>query len=108
MLEEMHITINKYNQDMQNKSIIFLEPPSVDLRIINQFSHFAVIPDMLDPLDNFLDNLELDGAVYKFIIPYDKINYFRRQLDYINITERILFPGLDGVASYLKRRYKSE
>ena len=105
MLEELKISIDDYNQDMSGKSIIFLEPPSIDLRIINQFSHFAVIPDALDPLDSFLDKLSFEDAVYKFIIPNDKIDFFRRQLDYMNITERILFPGLDGISSYLKRRY---
>ncbi len=106
MLEELNINIEDYNQDMENKSVIFVEPPSIDFRIVNQFSHLAIIPDLLDPLDNFLDNLSLDKVAYKFIIPYNKIELFRKQLDYMNITERILFPGLDGIASYLKRRYR--
>lgn len=105
MLDELNISIYDYNQDMTDKSILFLEPPSIDSRIVNQFSHFAIIPDMLDPLDDFLLSLDIEKAVYKFIIPSDKINYFRRQLDYMNVTERILFPGLDGISSYLKRRY---
>lgn len=105
MLEELRITISDYNRDMDDKSIIFVEPPSIDSRIVNQFSHLAIIPDALDPLDNFLSNISIDKIAYKFIIPYDKVTLFRRQLDYMNITERILFPGLDGIASYLKRRY---
>lgn len=105
MLEELNITISDYNQDMDDKSLIFVEPPSIDSRIVNQFSHLAIIPDALDPLDNFLNNISIDKIAYKFIIPYDKVTLFRRQLDYMNITERILFPGLDGIASYLKRRY---
>lgn len=105
MLEELNITIDDYNQDMDGKSIIFIEPPSIDSRIVNQFSHLAIIPDGLDPLDDFLDNITIDKIAYKFIIPHDKIELFRRQLDYMNITERILFPGLDGITSYLKRRY---
>ncbi|MCI8346977.1 MAG: FRG domain-containing protein [Bacilli bacterium] len=105
MLEELNISINDYNQDMENKSFIFLEPPSIDNRIVNQFSHLAIIPDALDPLDDFLSGIPFEKIVYKFIIPYDKIDLFRKQLDYMNITERTLFPGLDGLASYLKRRY---
>lgn len=105
MLEELGITVESYNNDMGNESIVFLEPPSIDSRIVNQFSHFAIIPDALDPLDKFLENLDIEKVAYKFVIPYDKIELFRRQLDHMNITERTLFPGLDGISSYLKRRY---
>ena len=108
MLNEMNLSIMNYNDDMKNNSIVFLEPPSIDQRIINQFSHFAVIPDELDPLDEFLDNIDIDKTVYKFIIPHEKIVKFRKQLDYMNINERILFPGLDGTANYLKRRYQEK
>lgn len=105
MLQEMNISIDEYNQDMENKSFMFLEPPSIDNRIVNQFSHLAILPNALDPLDDFLNSISLEKIVYKFIVPYDKIDLFRRQLDYMNITERVLFPGLDGLADYLKRRY---
>lgn len=105
MFEELGITIEDYNHDMNDKSIVFLEPPSIDSRIVNQFSHFAVIPDALDPLDDFLRNLTIEKVAYRFIIPCDKIKLFRRQLDHMNITERTLFPGLDGISNYLKRRY---
>lgn len=108
MLEDLGITIADYNSDMGDRSIVFLEPPSIDSRIANQFSHFAIIPDALDPLDDFLNNLLIERAVCKFIIPSDKISLFRQQLDSMNITERTLFPGLDGIASYLKRRYAYE
>ncbi len=108
MLEELNISIKDYNQDMENKSFIFLEPPSIDNRIVNQFSHLAIIPDALEPLDDFLSDIPFEKIVYKFIIPYDKIDLFRKQLDYMNITERTLFPGLDGLADYLKRRYGYE
>lgn len=105
MLEELNISIDDYNQDMEDKGFIFLEPPSINDRIVNQFSHLAVIPNSLDPLDRYLDEIPLEQSVYKFIIPYKKIDIFRKQLDYMNITERTLFPGLDGLARYLKRRY---
>lgn len=106
MLEDMGLTVDKYNEDMKGKCLVFLEPPSIDSRIVNQFSQLALLPNELDPMDDFLDGLSIDKAVYRFIIPEDKISFFRKQLDKMNITERLLFPGLDGLASYLKRRYQ--
>ncbi|GFI42732.1 MAG: FRG domain-containing protein [Dorea sp.] len=108
MFEDMGLTIEKYNKDMKDSCVVFLEPPSIDSRIVNQFSHLAILPDTLDPFDSFLENLTIEQVVYKFIIPKDKISLFRNQLDKMNITERVLFPGLDGLASYLKRRYSYE
>lgn len=106
MLEELGISIPEYNRDMGDFSLLFLEPPSIDARIVNQFSHFALIPDMLDPLDDFLMQLTMPQVAYKFIIPSKNKRVFRQQLDTMNITERTLFPGLDGIASYLSRRYR--
>jgi hypothetical protein len=105
MLREMNITIDEYSKDMSNSSLVFLEPPSIDDRIVNQFSHFALIPDALDPMDDFLERISINRVAYKFIIPHNKAILFREQLDAMNITERVLFPGLDGLSTYLKRRY---
>lgn len=102
MLKEMNLTLKKYDQDMKDECLIFLEPPSSDIRIVNQKSILAILPDALDPLDDFVDH---KTVVYKFVIPNDKISSFREQLDFMNITERTMFPGLDGLSSYLKRRY---
>lgn len=106
MLKKLELTIDKYNSDMNGSSLVFLEPPAIDIRIVNQFSHLAILPNGLDPFDKFLANLDIEHVAYKFIIPEDKIQYFRKQLDRMNITERVLFSGLDGLASYLKRRYQ--
>ena len=86
MFEQMKLTIEEYNEDMNGNSLIFLEPPSIDSRIVNQFSHLALLPDAIDPMDNFLSGLSIENVVYKFIIPEDKIIFFRAQLDKMNIT----------------------
>lgn len=105
-LDEMKISISDYNKHMGDSSLLFIEPPSIDQRIINQFSHFALVPDQLDPLDDFLEKNTIPNVAYKFLIlPQDK-SVFKQQLDTLNITERTLFPGLDGIASYLARRYR--
>lgn len=106
-LDEMKISISDYNKHMGNSSLLFIEPPSIDQRIINQFSHFALMPDQLDPLNEFLEKITIPKVAYKFLILPQYKRMFKQQLDTLNITERTLFPGLDGIASYLARRYRN-
>ena len=105
MLKEMEVTIDDYNRDMCDKHFLVIEPPSYNTRIINQDSLLAILPDALDPLDNFFNSVSYEDIAIKYIIPKDKIRLFRVQLDEMNITERTLFNDLDGVAKYLKRKY---
>ena len=83
--------------------VVFFEPPSVDARIINQFALFSVMSGPTAQLDRWLEaHPELYG---RLIIPRELKWEVRDKLDQANITERMLFPGLDGLASWLKRQY---
>jgi hypothetical protein len=82
---------------------VFLEPPSLDDRIVNQFSIFSM---MSSPLARFDDWLQQHGdLVRRIIIPAEVKWEARDKLDQANITERVLFPGLDGLARWLQRHY---
>ena len=100
--------LNRYDSDMGTASMVFLEPPSIDQRIIGQYSYFSIIPSRIENLqddtgiETFLD--ETQNTV-NYIISTDLKWRIRDMLDQMNINERILFPGLDGITSWMKRHY---
>lgn len=83
--------------------VIFFEPPSLDDRIVNQFALFSVMsrPDAL--LSEWLRHRPELGR--RVIVPAELRWEVRDKLDQANITERVLFPGLDGLSRWLKRHY---
>lgn len=94
-------------QDLQSLSrdnaALFLEPPSMEDRIINQFAFFSVMSDPQRTMCDFLH--EQPETWRKIIIPAELKWEIRDKLDQANITERVLFPGLDGLSLWLKRHY---
>jgi hypothetical protein len=83
--------------------VLFFEPPSLDERIINQS---AVLSTLSDPRAGMDDWLEAHpGAACAWRIPPDAKAEIRERLDQGNITERVLMPGLDGLAVWLRRYY---
>ena len=85
--------------------VIFFEPPSLDERIVNQFALFSMASRPEIRMDTWLEQRkELSRMV---VIPADLKWEVRDKLDQANITERVLFPGLDGLSAWLKRMYSS-
>lgn len=85
---------------------LFFEPPSLDDRIVNQFALFSVMSNPCAYLDEWLE--ESCAECRKIIITSDLKWEIRDKLDQANITERVLFPGLDGLSSWLKRHYSPQ
>lgn len=83
--------------------VAFFEPPSLDARLVNQYALFSVLPDATAALDHWL--VERPALHRRVIIPRDVKWEIRDKLDQSNITERVLFPGLDGLAHWLARHY---
>jgi hypothetical protein len=82
---------------------LFFEPPSLDARIVNQFALFSL---MSDPIAQFEALLSLHPHLcHRVIIPAGLKWEIRDKLDQANITERVLFPGLDGLSRWLTRHY---
>ena len=83
--------------------MLFFEPPSLDERIVNQYALFSLVSRMQVDLANWLSSHE--QALSTIIIPAALKWEIRDKLDQANITERVLYPGLDGLSQWLKRYY---
>jgi hypothetical protein len=82
---------------------LFFEPPSIDDRIVNQFAFFSLISDPHVAFDDWLR--DHPGLARRILIPAELKWEIRDKLDQSNVTERVLFPGLDGLTAWLKRHY---
>lgn len=103
LLDQVSPTLRAFDDLGEDDFIIFLEPPSLDARIINQFALFSVMSSPTVHLADWLDrNPDL---AFKVIIPAALKWEVRDKLDQANVTERVLFPGLDGLSRWLRRYY---
>lgn len=105
MLESVCKTIQAFDQLQEKPFTIFLEPPSLDERIVNQHALFSLMSGPNYRLDNWLQ--DYPQHYFKIIIPTDLKIEIRDKLDQANITERMLFPGLNGLSVWLKRHYSA-
>ncbi|MBN2047777.1 MAG: FRG domain-containing protein [Anaerolineaceae bacterium] len=85
---------------------LFFEPPSLDDRIVNQYALFSIMSDPAIPLGFWLQSHP--ELVRKLVIPAKMKWELRDKLDQSNVTERVLFPGLDGLSMWLKRQYSQK
>jgi hypothetical protein len=87
----------------KDEYVLFLEPPSLDDRIINQFALFSLMSNASTQFDGWIQ--ERPQLARKLVIPAETKWEIRDKLDQANITERVLFPGLDGLSRWLRRYY---
>jgi hypothetical protein len=104
MLDRVADTLPKLDAMGREKPfLVFLEPPSLDERIVNQYALFSL---MSSPTANLGRWLHDRPDVYRRIVIPAALKWeVRDKLDQANITERVLFPGLDGLSRWLKRYY---
>jgi hypothetical protein len=120
MLNEAVSDLHALDTFQNYEFVLFIEPPSLDERIVNQAALFSVMsrpperpgqPPSTGRLDEFLHRKQKQigsrGPILfkKIIIASDLKWEIRDRLDQANITERVLFPGMDGLSSWLKRHY---
>jgi hypothetical protein len=83
--------------------VVFFEPPSFDERIVNQYALFSLLSRPDASMDDWVGrNPDL---VRRIVVPAELKWEVRDKLDQANVTERVLFPGLDGLTRALTRHY---
>jgi FRG domain len=103
MLSEVATTLRDFDDLAETEFVAFIEPPSLDDRIVNQYALFSLMSSPTAHLDKWLT--DHPHLFRRIIIPADLKWEIRDKLDQANITERVLFPGLDGLSKWLKRYY---
>ncbi len=98
MLAESVKSFKELAELSPDEVVIFFEPPSIDDRITNQFAFFSVMSDPRATLDDWLK--KHPHIWRKIVIPAALKWEIRDKLDQANITERLLFPGLDGLSRW--------
>jgi hypothetical protein len=96
-----------HESEPRKDCVIFFEPPSLDERIVNQSALFSMMSSPALQLEDWLREHERENPrlCRKIVIPASLKWEIRDKLDMANITERVVFPGLDGLSAYLKRYY---
>lgn len=87
--------------------VLFFEPPSLDGRIVNQGAVLSMMPGPDFDLKTYILRPENKDLVKRIIIPAGIKWELRDKLDQDNVSERMLFPGLDGTARFLTRYYSA-
>lgn len=103
MLLEACDSIEQYDADMGSGNMLVIEPPSLDRRIISQYSFFSIVPSDMTDIVEFL-NANTEQTI-RYVIAKEIRWQIRDFLDHQNITERIVYPGLDGLSKWLGRHY---
>lgn len=91
-------TIERFDK-LPSDSLLFFEPPSVSPRIVAQFAFFSVMPGTRT---HTLPWLEAHvTCCWKVVIRADLKKKIREMLMVMNVSERTIYPGLDGTCRWI-------
>jgi len=99
-------TLRNFDRTARTPFVVFMEPPSLDPRIVNQFALFSLMSSPDASLDDWL--AAHPALATRVVVPAALKWEVRDKLDQANINERVLFPGLDGLSRWLTRYYWSK
>ena len=113
-----------YEKEILFEYPLVYQPYYTDLRMSAQSSMFMVWGRKEDPIDSFFNEKnrmrsnkdenggrsygteQLDGIIFDFHIFADRKQPILRELDLCGISEKTLFPGLDGIGRYIEMKYR--
>ncbi len=96
-------TLRDFDTLAREPFVVFMEPPAIDRRILNQLALFSLMSDVAASLDEWV--AQHPDLCRRVVIPAALKWEIRDKLDQANINERVLFPGLDGISRWLARYY---
>ena len=68
-----------------------------------QYSFFSLVPMGMTDIEKYLD--EYTCNTVKYVIDRQLRWRVRDMLDSLNISERLLYPGLEGLSKWIARHY---
>ena len=96
-------TLRAFDALAREPFLVFLEPPAIDRRILNQFALFSLMSSCTAQMHEWLRRRP--DLCRQVVVPADLKWEIRDKLDQANVNERILFPDLDGLSRWLTRYY---
>lgn len=103
MLARAAETLDDFDRLARDPFLLFMDPPSLDERIVNQFALFSLLSGPSIRLQDWIERQP--DLARRIVLPASLKWEVRDKLDQANITERVLFPGLDGLSRWLTRYY---
>jgi hypothetical protein len=103
MLARVASSLDAFGQLDGDDFLVFVEPPSFDERIVNQYALFSLMSRPDASMEEWA--AQSGSLVRKIVIPAELKWEVRDKLDQANVTERVLFPGLDGLSRWVARYY---
>ncbi len=96
--------LREFDALARNPFVVFVEPPSLDARILTQFALFSLMSSSTAQIEDWLERHP--ELIRRVRVPARLKWEIRDKLDQANINERTLLPGLDGLSLWLARYYR--
>jgi hypothetical protein len=97
-------TLEELRELDDTPALVFMEPPSLDQRIVTQYALFSLLTHADADLTRWAE--AHSDICRRVTIAAEAKWEIRDKLDQANVTERVLYPGLDGLCRWLKRYYE--